>query len=142
MCSNCKSIYGRKAFKHEPINCPIQYYCGICARTCNHTTLKCPDANALRYRKPTCVEQLIPGSVLDAYGICSFTPLPDPLFEMEPLHTPVLEVVDTDKDIRAKLTQYGKSDKGKMKDLRTRLNKVADDLGLKLVYVKPITVVG
>lgn len=138
MCSNCKSIYGRKAFKHDPINCPIQYYCSICARTCNHTTLRCPDKDALRLRRPTCLEQLIPGSVLDAYGVCSITPLPDPLFEMEPLHTPVLEVVDTDKDIRAKLTQYGKSDKGKMKDLRSRLMKTADDHGLKLVYVKPM----
>lgn len=123
------------------MNCPIQYYCGICARTCNHTTLACPDRDALRFRRPTCVEQLIPGSVLDAYNILSFTPLPDPLFEIEPQHTAVLEVVDTDKDIRAKLTQYGKSDKGKMKDLRIRLNKVADDHGLKLVYVKPMVLV-
>lgn len=120
------------------MNCPIQYYCGICARHCNHTTLKCPDKEALTYRRPTCLEQLIPGSVLDAYGIMSNTPLPDPLMELGPIHTPTLEVVKTDRDIRAMLIRYGKSDKGKLKDLRQRLNKLADELGRKLEYIEPM----
>jgi hypothetical protein len=84
------------------------------------------------------VEQLIPGSVLDAYGICSYTPLPDPAYDLEPLHTNVLEVIDIDKNIRAILLNYGKSDKGKLKDLKQRLTKLADELGQKLVYVKPM----
>lgn len=49
-----------------------------------------------------------------------------------------MEIVDTDRDIRATLLNYGKSEKGRMKDLRIRLNKVADELGLILVYKKPI----
>lgn len=84
------------------------------------------------------MEQLIPGSVLDAYGVTSYTPLPDPLYPLESGHTAVMEIVDTDRDIRATLLNYGKSEKGRMKDLRIRLNKVADELGLILVYKKPI----
>ena len=142
MCSNCKTIHGRKSIKHDPINCPIQYYCGICARHGNHTTLTCPDKEALAYRKPTCLEQLLPGSVLDAYGIESYTPLPDALWELTSIHTPVLEIVDTDQDVKAMLRRYGQSDKGKMKDLRQRLNKVASDLGRKLEYIKPMVLSG
>ncbi len=81
---------------------------------------------------------MIPPSVLDTYGICSYTPLPDPSVKMESIHTAVLEVVDTDRDIRATLSRYGKSDKGKVKDLRLRLHKLADELGLKLQYRKPM----
>lgn len=138
MCSNCKAILGKSTLRHDPINCPIQYYCGICARRCNHTTLHCPNKEALLYRKPTCVEQLIPGSLLDAYGICSYTALPEPNYEIAPAHPPVLEIVDRDRDIRAALLNYGKSEKGRMKDLRIRLAKVADELGVTLVYKKPM----
>ena len=138
MCSNCKHILGKLTIKHEPINCPIQYYCSICARNCNHSTLRCPNKEALAYRKPTCLEQFIPGNVLDAYGICSYTPLPEPLYELECAHKSVLEVVDTDRDIRATLIRFGKSEKGKMKDLRLRLSKVADELGRQLVYRKAV----
>jgi hypothetical protein len=140
MCSNCKEIYGKKMMKHDPIYCPISQssYCGICAKY-GHTTKRCPDKEAIYYRKPTCLEQLIPGSVLDAYGICSYTPLPDPVFPMEPIHTPLLEVIDNDKNIRAILLNYSKSDKGKMKDLRLRLQKLADELDRKLVYIKPMS---
>ncbi len=82
---------------------------------------------------------MVPGNVLDAYGICSYTPLPEPVYEIEPAHRPVLEVVDTDRDIRATLIRFGKSEKGKMKDLRLRLGKVADELGRQLVYKKPVS---
>lgn len=124
--------------KHDTMYCPIAQssYCGICAKY-GHTTLCCPDKQALYHRKPRCLEQLIPGSVLDAYGIQSFTPIPDPLFEEEPLHTPQLEVIDTDKNIRAILLNYGKSDKGSVKVLRQRLSSLSDELKLKLVYIKP-----
>ena len=138
MCSNCKDILGKKTLKHDPIYCPITYYCGICARQCNHTTLRCPNKEAMAYRKPTCLEQLIPGSVLDAYGITSYTTLPEPLYTIETAHTAVMEIVDTDRDIRAALLNYGKSEKGRIKDLRIRLNKVADELGMTLVYKKPM----
>lgn len=138
MCSNCKHI-GIEYLKHDPMNCPITQsrYCGICARR-GHTTLKCPDKEAIHFRKPTCVEQLIPGTILDAYGICSYTPLPDTPYDLEPIHTHVLEVIDIDKNIRAILLNYGKSDKGKLKDLKQRLTKLADELEQKLVYVKPM----
>ena len=141
MCSNCKPI-GIKYLKHDASNCPIlqSSYCGICAKY-GHTTLKCVDKQALYYSKPTCLEQLIPGSLLDAYGIMSNTPLPDPVYPVEPIHPPSLEVIDNDKNIRAILLNYGKSDKGKMKDLRSRLSKLADETGKKLVYVKPMALV-
>ena len=119
--------------------CPIQYYCSICARHCNHTTLRCPNTEALEYRKPTCLEQLIPPSLLDAYGIDSVTPLPELQYEKAPRFPSVMEIVDTERDVRAALLNYGKSEKGKIKDLKIRLNKVADELGKTLVFIKPVT---
>lgn len=92
-------------------------------------------------RKPTCLEQLIPGSLLDAYGIMTVTPLPDPSIELQPAYTPVLEVIEKDKNIRAILLNYGKSDKGALKDLKIRLQKLADEIQQKLVYIKPTVTV-
>lgn len=89
------------------------------------------------YRKPTCLEQLIPGSLLDAYGIQTVTPLPELQYEKPAKFPSVLEIVDTDRDIRAALLNYGKSEKGRIKDLKIRLNKVADELGKTLVFIKP-----
>lgn len=142
MCSNCKDILGKKTLKHDPAYCPVAQssYCGICAKY-GHTTLRCPDKEAIHYRKPVCLEQLIPGSILDAYGICSYTPLPDPNVELEPAYTPVLEVIDSEKHIKAILQNHNKPDRGSIKDLRTRLQKLADELHKKLVYVKPMVTV-
>lgn len=138
MCSNCKDLLGRKTLKHDQAYCPIakSRYCGICARY-GHTTLCCPDKEALQYRKPTCLEQLVPDNLLEAYNVMTNTPLSDPLYTIEPIHTPVLEVTDTEKNIRAMLISHGKSEKGKPRDLRIRLSKLADELHLKLVYIKP-----
>ena len=119
------------------MSCPIQYYCSICARQCNHTTLRCPNKEALLYRKPTCLEQLIPTSLLDAYGIESETPLPDLKYEITPRFQSVMEIVDTDRDVRAAMLNYGKSEKGKIRDLKIQLNKIADELGKTLVFIKP-----
>jgi hypothetical protein len=141
MCSICKDILGKKTIKHDPAYCPIaeSRYCGICAKY-GHTTLKCHDKESLVHRKPTCLEQLIPGSVLDAYGIMSNTPLPDPDMDFQNAHTPVLEVIDDEKNknIKAILLNHGKSEKGTNKELRNRLQKLGEELHMKVVYIKPM----
>ena len=141
MCSICKEILGKNTLKHSPEYCPIanSRYCGICA-TYGHTTLKCHDKQALVHRKPTCLEQLIPGSVLDAYGIMSNTPLPDPNLEFQNAHTPTLEVLEDEKhkSIKTILLNHGKSDKGTIKELKARLQKLGEELQMKVVYIKPI----
>ena len=141
MCSNCKDILGKKTLKHDPAYCPIAQsrYCGICAKY-GHTTLRCPDKQALYYRKPTCLEQLIPGSVLDAYGICTYTPLSEPAIELQAAHTPVLEIIDDEKNknLKAVLQNHGKEITGTIKELRVRVQKLADELHCKVVYIKPM----
>jgi hypothetical protein len=139
MCSICKDILGKKTLKHDIAYCPIAQssYCGICARY-GHTTLHCPDKETIHYRTPVCLEQLIPWTVLDAQGIMSFTPLPTPYVEDEPKYVSVMEVVDTEKNIKAILQNHNKQDRGSIKELRSRLQKLADELQKKLVYLKPI----
>lgn len=70
-----------------------------------------------------------------AYNIKTRTPLPvNP--ELKPIHEPVLEVKDIDKDIRAVLLNYNIQPSGKKKELRIQIKKVADDLKKKLVFIK------
>ena len=141
MCSNCKEILGKKTLKHDPAYCPIAQsrYCGVCAKY-GHTTLKCPDKEALYYRKPTCLEQLIPSSVLDAYGVCTNTPLSDPSIELQNAHTPVLEIIEDEKNksLKAVLLNHGESDRGTIKELKARMQKLGDKLHRKVVYIKPM----
>jgi hypothetical protein len=47
----------------------------------------------------------------------------------------VLEVYDTDQNIRATLMRYGKPVGNKMKDNRLRLQNLADELKQKLLYI-------
>lgn len=76
---------------------------------------------------------------MDAYGICTETPLPEPNYEITPIYDSRMEIVDTDRDVRAALLNFGKSEKGRIRDLKIRLNKVADELGKTLVFVKPVS---
>jgi hypothetical protein len=52
---------------------------------------------------------------------------------------PVLEVYDTDKSIRTILMNYNKPFSGKAKENRIRIQHLADELGRKLVFIKPPT---
>ena len=139
MCTKCQDIIRGCKVKHQPMHCPLMAasYCGICA-TYGHTTMMCPDTQVLEHRKPEFIEQLIPTSILDAYNIQTTTPLANKDTEMKSRHEPVLEVYDTDKNIRAILMNYNKPIANKSKDNRIRIQKLADELGRKLVYLTPV----
>ena len=137
MCSNCKKILvGWMGGAHPTTACPVAQssYCGICA-SYGHTVGECPDHAVLEHRVPQYVEQLIPHGLMVAYNIKTRTPLPvNPV--LKPIHEPVLEVKDIDKDIRAVLLNYNIQPSGKKKELRIQIKKVADDLKKKLVVIK------
>lgn len=139
MCPNCKDILGRGYPKHQPANCPLltSSYCGICA-SYGHTTGMCPDEKVLELRIPQFMEQLIPPSALMSYGITTITPLPD-IKEKRHLPDPALEVYDTDRNIRAILMNYDKPISGKAKENRLRIQRLADELGRRLIYLKPVS---
>lgn len=133
MCSKCPDIsHACKACKWQAA-LRAASYCGICA-IYGHTTLMCPDGDVLEHRKPEFIEQLIPTSLLDTYNIQSMTPLVNKDVEIKPKYEPVFDVYDTDKNIRAILMNHGKSISNKPKENRLRLQRLADELGRKLVY--------
>ena len=138
MCSRCAHL-GYK-LKHDSFVCPYisSLYCGICA-SYGHTSYSCTDSEVLEQREPQFVEQLIPPSLRDALGIQTKTPLPKVPSELKAKYEPVLEVHDTDRNIRALLMNYNKPISGKAKENRLRLQKLADELGRKLVYLKPVS---
>lgn len=138
MCTKCKDILIRAVQKHSPMTCPIvrSSYCSICA-TYGHTTLDCPDEAVLEHRVPEYVEQLIPHSILDMYNIKSRTPLLNKPTVDPDKPKAILEVYDTDKCIRTILMNYNKPFSGKAKENKIRIQHLADELGRKLVFVKP-----
>ena len=69
-----------------------------------------------------------------AYDIKTRTPLPN--LTPQPMHEPVLEVKDADKDIRAILLNYNIQPSGKKKELRHQIKRLSDDLKRKLVFIK------
>lgn len=140
MCTKCKDILIRPVEKHNPMMCPIMRssYCSICSAY-GHTTLDCPDDAVLTHRVPEFLEQLIPHSVLDMYGITTKTPLIHGIIEEKEKQKAVLEVYDTDKSIRTILMNYNKPFSGKAKENRIRIQHLADELGRKLVFIKPPT---
>ena len=138
MCTKCKDILIRAVQKHSPMTCPIvrSSYCSICSAY-GHTTLDCPDETVLEHRVPEFMEQLIPHSILDMYSIKSRTPLLEkPNIDLEKPKA-ILEVYDTDKCIRTILMNYNKPSSGKAKENRIRMQHLADELGRKLVFMKP-----
>lgn len=81
------------------------------------------------------MEQLIPHSMAQAYGIQSRTPLSKSRVVRRAKHEAVLEVEDSDKSIRAVLMNYYIQPSGKMKENRRLLKQIADQEKRKLVYV-------
>lgn len=139
MCTKCKDILIRAVERHNPMMCPIMRssYCSICS-CYGHTTLDCPDEAVLEHRVPEFVEQLIPHSIRDMYSITTKTPLIHAIIDNNKAK-PVLEVYDTDKSIRTILMNYNKPFSGKAKENRIRIQHLADELGRKLVFIKPPT---
>ena len=81
------------------------------------------------------MEQLIPYSMAQAYGIQSQTPVAKGRLVRRPKHEPVLEVEESDKSIRAVLMNYYIQPSGKMKENRRLLKQIADQEKRKLVYI-------
>ena len=139
MCSKCKDVLIGFKIKHEPSECPLMRssYCSVCA-SYGHTTLECTDGDVLAYRKPQFVEQLIPPSIIRSYNITTRTPLVNPAKEDEKKCLPSLEVVDSVKCIRAMLMNHNIPISGKMKENRNRLERLADEIERKLIYLPAV----
>lgn len=135
MCTICKDVL-RGFKKHTPFLCPLSQssYCGICA-SYGHCTDNCTDTHVLQNRVPVYLEQLLSPSVLESYSIRSRTPLHEQGTEKQ-IHDSVLEVMDSDKHIRAILMNYSKQISGKAKENRIRIQKLGDEIGRKIVFVK------
>jgi hypothetical protein len=141
MCSKCQAYLGKNAIDipHPPLNCPLMLsaYCSVCC-SYGHFTEACPDEEVLQHREVEFVEQLVPYQLLQRYKIKSKTPIASSIVEQKkPKHEPVLEIEESDKTIRQVLMNYGMPISGKMKENRRVLKQVAEDMGRKLVYLKP-----
>jgi hypothetical protein len=118
-------------------------YCGLCA-SYGHSPSCCADGVTRAYREPQFVEQLIPPSLIEQYGIKTRSPIPgvpEPAKAKEWL----LEVSETEDVLRAVLTaagvkpmicqEKGKSNQREITENKKRLQKVADKVGRKLVFL-------
>jgi hypothetical protein len=134
MCESCKDVLGKCVKKHDSKNCPLKKgsYCCMCA-SYGHSVKRCP--NDMTHREPQFLEQLIPGSVLEEYGINTNTPL---ITTREPLipNRATLDYVDDPKAIRALLKAFGELPKKEERDkakYKTQLQKMAKKKNLILV---------
>lgn len=144
-CAKCRGVLGRLVKRHSPDACPLMKgsYCGLCA-SYGHSPSCCPDGVTRAYREPQFVEQLIPPSLIEQYGIKTRSPIPgvpEPVKAKEWL----LEVAETEDALRAVLTaagvkpmicqEKGKSNQREITENKKRLQKVADKAGRKLVFL-------
>ena len=139
-------MLGRLVRVHYEDACPLRKakYCGLCA-SYGHSPIGCPDTLSRVYREPHCIEQLIPPSLLAEFDIRSHTPLLSHKI-MDAPRTVIMEVPETEEAIRAALIaagekpmicqEKGRREKREMMENKKKLQKIADVLGKKLVYVK------
>lgn len=134
MCTKCKDVLKSFQIAHTVADCPLLQtsYCGICA-SYGHCMSECPAEESWKHREPEYVEQLLPSHLLSQYNITTKTPLPDKVWTR--VAQPILEVKDDDVHVRAVLRNHDKQISGKDKENRIRLQKLADELGQKLVYL-------
>ena len=145
-CTSCKEIMGSFAFGHTEEECPIRRgsYCNLCCAN-GHSPAECKDSVILGFREPQFLEQLVAPSLLETYGITTMTPISGKSISPVIATDDILEVPETDEALRTILTFYGvkpmicqekgKADKKEIKENKKRLQKVADGLGRKLVFV-------
>lgn len=159
VCSHCKSFFGSLARRHQVEACPLKRgsYCGLCA-TYGHSPAECPDVALDPFREPQFVEQLVPSSLLEMWGIESRTPLSSAATISAAAAAAVtqkeyyMEVPETDEALRAALTaagvkpmicqEKGKKRKTELQENKRRLQKVAEAHGRKLIFVSPGKVLG
>lgn len=136
------------ASKHSEDMCPIRQgsYCSLCCSR-GHSPGECNDSVILEHAVPRFLEQLIPYSFIEMYGIRTQTPIPQMGSPLTPKTDDILEVPETEEALRAILRFYdvdpmicqkkGKVDKKELKENKKRLQKVADRLGRRLVFAEP-----
>jgi hypothetical protein len=114
MCDNCKKTLGKCVKSHDINSCPLKKgsYCCLCA-CYGHSVRKCTKDTT--YRSPEFLEQLIPTSLLEEYGINTNTKL---VSTREPVikNKVVLDYVDEPKAIRSLLKAYGNLPKKEERD--------------------------
>ena len=145
-CRECYSVLGKLVKPHKPEFCPLKKgsYCGLCA-SYGHTHSACPDILTKAYREPQFVEQLIPPSIIESYGIKTQTPLPGNHIISAKMQEHLMEVPETDDALRAALLaagvkpmicqEKGKKENKELIENKKRLQKVADKVGRKLVFI-------
>ena len=145
-CRQCTSILGKLVKKHLPDQCPLlrASYCGLCA-SYGHSPANCPDEITQVYREPQFVEQLVPGVLLEQYGIQTRTVLPEFTAAVLTATERILEIPETDDGLRAALMaagvkpmicqEKGKKENKELVENKKRMQKVADKAGVKLVFI-------
>ena len=130
--------------RHLTDACPLRKgsYCGMCA-SYGHSPANCPDGVTRSYREPQFVEQLIPPSLIEQYGITTRSPLPG-VAKQKPNEW-LMEVPETDEGLRAALVaagvkpmicqEKGKKESREINENKKRLQKVADKAGRKLIFI-------
>jgi len=132
--------------RHLPDQCPLlrASYCGLCA-SYGHSPSNCPDGITQVYREPQFVEQLVPAMLLEKYNIQSRTVLPEFTAAALAATERIMEIPDTDDGLRAALMaagvkpmicqEKGKKENKELVENKKRLQKVADKMGMKLVFI-------
>ena len=91
------------------------------------------------YQTPRFVEQLLPPSLLEEFGIDTLTPLPGVIRQIPKPFQATLTVLDNDKAIREVLRKNGLKPKGRVKANRLLIEQLANRDGLRLIFKKPDT---
>jgi hypothetical protein len=139
-CTDCRKILKGSATKHSSLECPLRMsqYCGVCA-CYGHSPRKCPDMIEQNYQIPRFIEQLVPPSLLEEFGIDTLTPLPGVSRRIPKPFQATLTVLDNDKAIREVLRKNNLKPKGRVKANRLLIEQLANRDGLRLIFKKPDT---
>lgn len=144
-CQQCAHILGRLVKPHLADACPLVKgsYCGLCAAY-GHSPSNCPDGITKAYREPQFIEQLIPATLMEKYGIVSKNLIPG-IKSPDKAAEWLLEIPETNEGLRAALIaagvkpmicqEKGKKENKEIMENKRRLQKVADKQGRKLVFI-------
>jgi len=134
MCTICaKTLIGFE-IEHTEQTCPLRMsrYCSYCAEY-GHLTSKCHAKPSILFRKPAYLEQLIPPSEIDEYGIKSKTPIK---YKEKDEPQQLLEIKDDDKVIMAYLQARSLKVSRKSKENKLTLEEYAKLQNKRVVYIQ------
>lgn len=110
-----------------------------------HSPASCPDTMTIANREPKYLEQLIPAYLILKYNIQTQTPFKN-IYITQIKHQSIMEVPEDEMSIRAAIQAAGEKpmicqDKGKrekkeMIENKKKLQKIADILGKKLIFIR------